>query len=519
MLINNIIWIQYQQIKLLVKLKNMMTSNQLPRLCMSSSCDSPSRYLCQECLIEGLHYHNGLKPLILSQEQILVQFQQRLTLLKSNYQEKLKSFQQQYQEALKMIKEIENIMKNLQIYQFQEGIEIADSDKNYFESLRKLITQSFFTLSPDNISKIINITEYQLDSSKLEQFRKNFDNLISKFESLKIQINNLQSYGSLYSSQTNIDEQIRKIIYTEEIIDLRYYLRVALIKQIQNFLQQSQVVKMKNFIKLQDGEICFIIVINIILILLIFKHKKTFKLTYRNSQIDFLQFSDDSQFLYYKENNESFYCLHLKDEKFQDFRHFPELMSILFFLATKWNRAFIINKNKKIQLLDTEHQYTLFEEQTQIQISYAGDVLEFWDEDTGLKVHESSQQQKLQQLQLKMIKGESTLLGCEQEHFFIFQIQYNQKLIKIIELQKFKYEQKILSYSQVWNTQYLVIFGEFGSAKIYDKDFKTIKHIFIGSEDDQKNKQFDIAQCSNNLSAIIVISNTKSKCLYLASEN
>ncbi|KAM3139966.1 hypothetical protein pb186bvf_007997 [Paramecium bursaria] len=500
----------------------------LPYLCISQRCDQKSRYVCQLCLLEVLHYHNDLKPQYLSKEMIMAQFQSSLSELKQENQSKLKSFYGQYQETLQILTGIEKINEKIKNSISQENLQISQTDELQFECLKQLLIESFFQLNPDNINKILHISEHKLNHQKMGSFQnileQQMQQLIQSFELLKSNITSLRPYDYSDQTMTNMNDKIRKNVYSEEIFpDFK-----------QNYIDfsQSKISPNNQYLAIEriqyDGYYKYSID-KYSFDLIELSSKKSYNLKFKNNKMDFLQFSSDSQKLYYKENNEPFYCFNIHSEHFQEYRHFPELMSIQYILDTKLNQTFVINQCSELFLLDMEYQYIISQSQTKnakdlifdnlnkIAIS-AGDCLEFWNGDTGLKVHQGIEEYKLDQLQLRSSKGESDLLACDQEHLYIFKIYYSQDLIKVSEHYKFQYDQKIVSYNLVLDKQYCIIFGEQGRVKIYDKTFQIINHLFIGSEHDKGEKQFDIGQCSNNLSAITVVSNKKNLCLYLTAQ-
>ncbi|KAM3139973.1 hypothetical protein pb186bvf_008004 [Paramecium bursaria] len=465
------------------KIKGHENQLLVPNICSSSSCDQISRYLCQKCLLEGLHSHNNQKLQFLGKEQLIAQFQAKISELKKIKLEKLIAFDELLKGTLNIIEEFFQQQKNCQQ---QQNNQSSDQDDIYFEALQKLITESFYQLTFENMNKILNISENKISSQKIELFNKNYQQFIQTLTSLKINFSDLKVYDTLALNQNDIDDKIKRFIYSEQSLqDLKA-------NSINSVTYSQQIISPNNLYlatvsskyesinktSIQGNQVsgCTKYYFE----LLDLQTKKTFSLKFKNTKIDFPQFSINSRFLYYKENNEPFYCflnLKLDIQRIQAFSRIKyngiepsQLVKIMNYSYLIWNiNTYYFNRKLKCQLFN-----------------YAGQYLEFWDEKNGNKLYESTQKQELEQLILQQSQGESKLFTFEKEFLYKFQIEYNQNQIDINTLQKFKYESKIVSYSLVWNQQYFVVFGEFGIVTIFDYSFKMIKHFFIGSEEDKR---------------------------------
>ncbi|KAM3139978.1 hypothetical protein pb186bvf_008009, partial [Paramecium bursaria] len=258
----------------------------LPYLCTSLTCNSNSRYFCQLCLLEGLHCHSYQMPQYLSK----LNFNQELeTQTKSKIQ--IKPIFEQQENILKIVQEIERITQEFKNYKSQEYLQISQTDENYLECLSQVLKESFFSLTQDNIDKIFHISEYKLSCQKIVTFNNILEQLI------------LKKYDQFDQTLSNIDDKIRKIIYSEEILkDLQghqIYFNQSQYPLIISF--QLQCVKIRRVPQNNQWGDKLYNDVKYAFDLIELSSKKSYKMKFKNAKMDFLQFSIDSKLLYYKE--------------------------------------------------------------------------------------------------------------------------------------------------------------------------------------------------------------------------
>ncbi|KAM3139970.1 hypothetical protein pb186bvf_008001 [Paramecium bursaria] len=494
----------------------------IPYMCTSQRCDQVSRFMCQECLVDFLHSHNGQKPQLLSKEKLSAQFKSNIVELKQRHQKKLQASVQQNIETFQIISDIEVYLKNLKQGLEQQKEQSSDSDENYFESLNTLITESFFQLSSDNISKILNVSDYKLNIQIDEELKQNFQELNLLFGALNDRITRYHVQNALDKNSINIDDKIKQFKYTDEFLQSysnkrdyshiqispnNLYVAVAYKEEIQQIDYKR--IKKNNYEEAVTTSYEYGFEI------MDFDGKHWDKIKLANNQIDFLQFSNDSQILYYYENSEPFSSYNIFDGKKIQYKYFLELRKIKFILPVPWNRAFVINQFDKIQLLDMEFENKLFEIQTlhlndiiydnvhKILISSGYTSISLFDGETGQMINENNLKLNLKQLQLS--EDGTILYGNDKEYFYKLQIVHNQKLIEISVVEKVKHQEAIISYRLVWNLQYIIFFGENGIVSIQNQNLKMIKQFFLGLHGEQR-MLLTSGSCSDDFSEITVAS-------------
>ncbi|KAM3139974.1 hypothetical protein pb186bvf_008005 [Paramecium bursaria] len=109
----------------------------IPYLCTAQRCDQISRYMCQECLVDFIHSHNGQKPQILSKEKLRAQFNSNIVELKQRHQDAQQAFEQQNKQTLQILSEIEYYNKEQLIIRLDENILSDQTKQSQINSLNQ----------------------------------------------------------------------------------------------------------------------------------------------------------------------------------------------------------------------------------------------------------------------------------------------------------------------------------------------------------------------------------------------
>ncbi|KAM3127158.1 hypothetical protein pb186bvf_020738 [Paramecium bursaria] len=486
-------------------------------LCIAEDCDKISRFFCQECVYENLHSHQSMKPQFLKKQQFLEQFDQNLQNLKSK---KILLQQEIFGSTIELVEQLNNSFQHFKdSYEFINNQISSKEDETYFQELRHKINHQFYQLSSVDINSILKISQYKLNCSKEEQLSEICNALIEKCEQF---ITNLQYKLKLLKEVrptknfAKIQDEIKFLKYTEK----ESILKKSILKE-GDFINsmaispnnQHMAIFIGNYEKKYDKQgnhVCnkytsYSKLINLM-------SNKTYDILRLSEQHSpyFFQFTNDSKILYYQSYKQHLKALQLKDEKCQEYGHFIEPNSIQFILPISEIIAFIINNKSKIIKLDMINKLELCQQQSNVKLREliydnvnnilisAGDVLECWscDLDKVQLIYEDNLNLAFNKLQF--LRCNSKIITFNTKTLYIIQVVNAQKMVELKNLQQYKFEQDIVSYSLVYQEQFIVVFGSQGVVKIIDFNFQVIKTIYT------RLSNIRYAGCSNDCSSMTI---------------
>ncbi|KAM3139958.1 hypothetical protein pb186bvf_007989 [Paramecium bursaria] len=457
-------------------------------ICLQNQCEQESRYVCSECVQENIHHHNGGQPKLLKQKRFLATLEDDILAVQGNYKTKFSTFEIEFQKTLEIINQIEMIITQYkQQYQQLQNI-LSEQDITYFDYLRKLINEDFYTLTEENIKELTNLDQRYLNTSNFLQFSETQVQILLQTDVLYEQINN----SIKNELEKFIDQKVQVKKYTEYFSGIDNQM-IAFKKSHNNqyfaYISKEQIYVYDLFTNKQ--------ILN----------QKIDDDSYSQSEQEkeqsdefsetkvVLSFSPDSQFLYVNSDaeNEPLNMIEIKENFNKKF--YSQLFrknQIHQILPIDTNIVYVYTQEKKILkvqfyspkiLLTIQQEFKqllafIYDSENNVLIT-SDQEIQFWNGQNGELLFQDAKHLNIKELQ---IINNTQLLGVSNNSIHLWKINYKDK--KLVHLTQQKLEDTITAITYVRDQQFLVVFGSYGQTYIFDKDLKLLKQTCIRSNED-----------------------------------